>query len=268
MENAAVLSSMNVPAPALAAMSFAFILSAVVPAAAFFFLKKKFPGTKKIGVLIGALAFIVFALVLERLCHAAVFGVAGEILKANIWLYALYGGLAAGIFEETGRFLAMKYAMHGSLDKNTAIMYGIGHGGIESVILIGLPYMVMLTVAVIINHAPAEYLSSVPPDKQMVFAHTMAVAAVPAQVCMAGLERVFAFFMQLGFSYMVYRAVKSKKICLLFAAAGLHFFADASSFIVSKYASAYATEAYIMALAAAVSFFAYKFYSREENAVK
>ena len=71
---------------------------------------------------IGAATFIVFALILEQILHVVVLSAAPNLIK-NIWLYALYGGLAAGIFEETGRFLAMKFCMKNNLDKQNAIMY-------------------------------------------------------------------------------------------------------------------------------------------------
>ena len=53
-----------------------------------------------------------------------------EALTGNIWFYALYGGIAAGVFEETGRFTAMKFWMKKSLSKESSFMYGVGHGGI------------------------------------------------------------------------------------------------------------------------------------------
>ena len=63
-------------------------------------------------ILIGAGTFILFALVLESLLHQLVLkGPHGETIMGNPLWYALYGGLAAGIFEETGRFLSMKFLM-------------------------------------------------------------------------------------------------------------------------------------------------------------
>lgn len=47
---------------------------------------------------IGAATFIVFALILEQILHIVVIKATGTALTGNIWLYALYGGLAAGIF--------------------------------------------------------------------------------------------------------------------------------------------------------------------------
>ena len=71
---------------------------------------KKLHG-KFLPVLIGAGTFIVFALLLEQLLHTVVQLVFKERLTQNVFAYAVYGGLAAALFEETGRFLAMKYLM-------------------------------------------------------------------------------------------------------------------------------------------------------------
>ena len=95
------LTAIYMPGTTIAAMSFAMLVSILVPIAAFIFFKKKNPNAKKISVLVGALTFIIAALVLEKLLHAAVFKAFGTALNSNIWLYALYGGLAAAVFEET-----------------------------------------------------------------------------------------------------------------------------------------------------------------------
>ena len=61
-------------------------------------------------ILIGAGVFVVFALVLESMVHQVVLkGPSGATIQGNTLYYALYGGLMAGLFEETGRFLAMKW---------------------------------------------------------------------------------------------------------------------------------------------------------------
>ena len=55
-----------------------------------------------------------------------------------IKLYALYGGLAAGLFEETGRLLAFRFILKPHTARITALSYGIGHGGIEAFWVMGL----------------------------------------------------------------------------------------------------------------------------------
>ena len=51
---------------------------------------------------VGALVFVVFALLLEGGTHSLVFA-AVPSLRSNPALYTLYGALAAGVFEELGR---------------------------------------------------------------------------------------------------------------------------------------------------------------------
>lgn len=60
---------------------------------------------------IGAGTFILFAMLLEQCLHTGVIALLGgaDKLTANIWLYALYGGTAAAVFEETGRWIAIKF---------------------------------------------------------------------------------------------------------------------------------------------------------------
>ena len=63
-------------------------------------------------ILTGAGVFVAFALILESIVHQIVLnGPHGPAIIGNTWLYALYGGLMAGLFEETGRFLSMKFLL-------------------------------------------------------------------------------------------------------------------------------------------------------------
>ena len=91
-------------------------------------------------ILIGAATFIVFALVLESLVHRIVLsGERGALIQGKTLYYALYGGLMAGLFEETGRFLSMKFLI--KKEPTTALpglAYGAGNGGVEMLIVFGL----------------------------------------------------------------------------------------------------------------------------------
>ena len=67
---------------------------------------------------IGCAVMLVFAFILERIAHSVILSSpAGAVIQGNLWLYALYGGLMAGIFEETGRLIAFKTA-YGKSMKN------------------------------------------------------------------------------------------------------------------------------------------------------
>ena len=77
---------------------------------------------------IGCGIFVGFAMILEQICHAIVLTVTGSVIRDNIWLYAIYGGLAAALFEECGRWIAMKFCLKKHLTRENALMYGAGHG--------------------------------------------------------------------------------------------------------------------------------------------
>src|SRR5699024_7721580 len=76
------------------------------------FLLKKYPKSWK-PMLVGAGIFFVFAQVLEAILHQVVFFV--DIFTTN-WLqnplvYAIYASLAAGVFEEIGRFIGFRFLL-------------------------------------------------------------------------------------------------------------------------------------------------------------
>lgn len=73
---------------------------------------------------IGCGIFVGFAMILEQICHAIVLTVTGSVIRDNIWLYAIYGGLAAALFEECGRWIAMKFCLKKHLTRENALMYG------------------------------------------------------------------------------------------------------------------------------------------------
>ena len=89
--------------------------------------------------LIGALFFPVFAMMLEPLLHiVALKSPLGAVMQNNIWVFGLYGGLAAGLFEETGRLVAFKMVLRNEESPVTALSYGLGHGGMEAFLLVGM----------------------------------------------------------------------------------------------------------------------------------
>ncbi|UJL46812.1 YhfC family intramembrane metalloprotease [Virgibacillus sp. NKC19-16] len=90
-------------------------------------------------ILIGIMVFIVFSQILEQMLHRYVFGInpsLSEWLK-NPYLFALYGCLATGVFEEIGRYIGFRYLLKKYRDWKDGIAYGIGHGGVEVLLFVG-----------------------------------------------------------------------------------------------------------------------------------
>ena len=128
-----------VPVNSMIAMGISALAGLAIPVALAWWLVKK-QKARLTTIVIGAGVFIVFALLLEPVLHQLVLkGPKGSVILGNVWLYALYGGLAAGFFEETGRFLAMKFLLQKEPSKALpAIAYGTGHGGVEMMLIFGV----------------------------------------------------------------------------------------------------------------------------------
>ena len=110
-------------------------------------------GAKAMPFFVGAGIFILFALILEQILHTfcmVLDNPVSRVIKSSVVLYTLYGGLAAGVFEETGRFVAFK-VMKSRASRETAITYGIGHGGIESILVAGMNMTVYGVIALLVN---------------------------------------------------------------------------------------------------------------------
>ena len=104
------------------------IFGVLIPVVIMVSFKKKYKASIK-SFLMGCATMLLFAMVLEQLVHSVVLGSAvGAVIQGNIWLYALYGSLMAGLFEETGRLLAMRYVLKKEhCNTYNALMYGAGH---------------------------------------------------------------------------------------------------------------------------------------------
>ena len=100
---------------------------------------------------IGAGTYLLFAMLLEQQLHVLVIQFCGLNAQSRPWLYYVYAALAAAVFEETGRLIAMKFWMKKWLDFPNALMYGIGHGGVEAILIGGLSGISNLVSMLMIN---------------------------------------------------------------------------------------------------------------------
>jgi uncharacterized membrane protein YhfC len=129
-----------VPSSVLASLIVSAVLAVVWPLAFFLICRRRMTLSLR-NVIVGAGVFFVFSQVLEKALHL-------YLLKANpataTWLhghaiaFALYGCLAAGLFEEVGRYLGMRFLIRSTGNPGTAVAYGIGHGGLEAILIGGV----------------------------------------------------------------------------------------------------------------------------------
>ena len=235
------------------------ILGFAVPVCLAWWMIKKYK-VRLSTILIGAATFIVFALVLEALVHRIVLsGERGALIQGKTLYYALYGGLMAGLFEETGRFLSMKFLMK---KEPTTVLpglaYGAGHGGVEMLIVFGLSMISNLAMVVMINAGQLETIVSQTPAEaqEQVRAAAAKLTELRAGDLLLGLwERISALILHLSLSVLVWAAVRKggKWLWLFPAAILLHAGVDAQAVILSKSASMPALEAIIFAESVAIA---------------
>lgn len=256
----------HVSGAAMAGMIFSAVIAIGLPVFLLILGKKKL-GAKVRFAWYGAAVFVLFALILEQLLHSVMLNAAGDALNSNIWLYALYGGLAAAAFEETGRFVAMKYWMKKELSRENAVMYGVGHGGVEAILIVGVTCIDNLITSFLINSGQLEKSLAAVGDgtgKELAIQSLSVLWTTPGyQFFLAGIERLSAIVLQICLSYLVYRAVKQGKKLFFAASFLLHFLVDALTVILSNMVSIVVLEIVLLMVVAVLALWVKRMYGEE-----
>ena len=211
------------------------ILMIAIPVCFILFWRRKHKEQTKISWLIaGAIGFIVSARVLELAIHYLCIVMDNPIsrfINGNTAAFVLYGITMAGVFEECGRHIIMKYIMKKNRSRENAVLYGIGHGGIE-ILAVLLPAMILyLAIAVLFSQGDVESAL-----KALNITEETAAAALPsvqaaasfdyAMTAMNVMERLFAMLLHIGLTVIVYYGVVNGKKIFLPLAILLHMLAD------------------------------------------
>ena len=216
------------------------VLGVFIPVALLIYFKKKYQTSIK-SFFIGCAVMLIFAFVLEQMVHSIVLGSSvGAVIQNNIWLYALYGALMAGLFEETGRFLAMRYVLKKEHDNpHNALMYGAGHGGFEMFAILTMGMVNNLIYAVMINMGQTQTLLTSLDDatKDVLQVAIDTLIQTPSwQFLLSPVERLAAIMAQVGLSVIVWFAAigKKSKISLYVLAVLLHALMDGAAVVAAK----------------------------------
>jgi uncharacterized membrane protein YhfC len=206
---------MTIPALSIVFMIFSVLVSIALPVAIFIFIKIKYKATV-FPMLIGMASFILAVLVLEQFAHSLFLSTDADgniTLLSKPILYMLYGSFMAGIFEESARYVSFRLMRKKYSGFETSLAYGIGHGGIESIMLVGLVMLNNLVFSIAINNGSAESLTAgMQPDALAQFESQVGAmaATAPYMYLIAGVERILAMTIHLSLSVIVYFSVVKK----------------------------------------------------------
>jgi uncharacterized membrane protein YhfC len=209
----------------LAGLIVSALLSAAWPVAIFLICRGRMTLLGR-NVAVGAGVFFVSSQVLEKALHLYVLkgnAATAAWLHAHAFGYALYGCFAAALFEETGRYLGMRYLLKPSGNPGTAVAYGLGHGGLESILIGGLGMAQAVVLATMLNSGQLDAtLGRVLAPDALASLHAGLERLSVVTAGLSALERLIALLIQIGLSLAVWRAVETRRARWLALAILLH----------------------------------------------
>jgi uncharacterized membrane protein YhfC len=143
-------------------------------------------------------------------------------------VYALALGLSAGLFEEPARYLVLRFGLKSARSWKEALMFGAGHGGVESVLL---GVLVLVAFLQVLAYRP-EALATLPQDQQaLAAAQVEAYWALPWHMALLGaVERIFTMCFHLSAAVLVMQVfIRRGRFWWLLAAVTWHTLLNAAA---------------------------------------
>jgi uncharacterized membrane protein YhfC len=198
----------------LVCLAIAMLIVAAMPVVLYRIARPRFGFAPRTTIL-GIAAFALFAMVIERALHGFVLGnaITSSMLQ-NPVAFVVYGALAAGVCEETGRFLAMKWLVSrepSALDTPGAgLGYGIGHGGAEAWLVGVFVQVQWIVYAVLANNGTLDSHFDNAPLEAVARIHMVLASLSPVSAIIFVVERATAFAFQLGFSALMWQMLRER----------------------------------------------------------
>ena len=179
----------------------------------------------------------------------------------HLFFYAFCLAFTAGLFELAGRFAVAKLLKKKHLDFKHALAAGLGHGGIEAMILIGGAYISNLAMIAMINSGTfdpmlAETAALGVDVTQLEQIREQLVSYSPALFLLGGVERILAMICHAAMSMLVCYGIAHNKVlpCTLICL-GIHVWIDLTAGLgmILPQATAYCMIYAILIVAAGVS---------------
>lgn len=239
-----------VPALSIVFMAVSLIIAIGLPVALTIWVMKKYkPGFWAVasGMIVFFVLQILIRINLVSWFQISDFGKA--FIENNMILYIILLSLSAGIFEEFGRYFAFKVMLKRKREFRHGLAYGIGHGGIEAVILVGIAYVTNIIFSLVINSGALSSLEGLVGTALQPTINTL--ANTPSIMFMyGGIERIFAICLHIALSIMVLYGVRKRNIGYTFLAILIHGAANFGAVMIAQNAGALASEAFLFAVAA------------------
>jgi uncharacterized membrane protein YhfC len=212
----------------MAGMVLQMLISLLFPIGLLIYLhKKQLFSWKPLGV--GILIFILFSQVLEKALHFVMIDASRPSLKwtDSVFLFVLYAALAAGIFEELGRYFGFKWMLKNNREYKDGLSFGLGHGGIEAILIGTLGAINALVLANLVNSGAFDAtVAPALPAEQAAFLKERVINTGFDEYLLAGIERIAAISFHIAMSLLVLLGIRQSRFIFVIYAILLHALMD------------------------------------------
>lgn len=160
--------------------------------------------------------------------------------------------LSAGLFEETARLVVMLLALKGFCRWADAVAFGLGHGGLEAIGMVGATQVSNVVFSLAINQGRWDQVASQIPPAAAAGLHDTLVGGSPWLFGMSGVERVAAITVHIGCSLLVLAGIYHGRRLLGWGLAVLLHSATNLAAALLVPVSPYLAEAFLVALAVVI----------------
>lgn len=214
-------------------ITFTLLVSLVLPAAVLILFAAKY---KKQGIVsswfLGAAGFFVTQILIRVPILTALQSQPWFLTfsQQHLFLYAFSLAFTAGLFELAGRFAVAKLMKNRTY--RCSLAAGLGHGGIEAMVIVGVAMINNLAYVAMINSGTfdtvlAETAALGVDVSQLELVKAQLIATSPALFLLSGFERILCMISHAAMSMLVCYGIAHKKalrctlVCL-----GIHVFMD------------------------------------------
>ena len=214
---------------------------------------------EKSPLAVGAVMFLVFVVAGKHFFDKLFLGMTG--LGGNLITYTLVSAVTAVLFECGARLVGFHVFMpkNHETERENAIVYGVGHGGLDILIAVGVNMLAYFVFSLIFNRRP-ELLQGGPNGVQWEEIRQFLYSFTPVKVVWFTVEAAARFTLQIAISVMIFAYVQKKRLRYFAAGAGFQMAASVVLSLSSGSLSLAVTELLLAALAIGASLYARTLY--------
>lgn len=190
-----------------------------------------------VAVISGALSFFI----LQVMIRIPLLQLTAKIeIKTNlaIIIYLFFLAFTAALFETVGRYIFIILLLKKDYRFGTGLAHGIGHGGIEAIVLVGINYITYVIFALLVNSGNLATITDALPDDlaaQIILLRDTLINTESYLFLIAGFERVFTIFLHIALSVLMMYGFKQSKHFYFLIVFGIHFLIDFIVGIISTF---------------------------------